>query len=83
MSRTTTKINNKDYPRSKKTQRTKLPKGIKSDKKDFGFTYGVHSKFDTSGKKKYPVKGVDYIKDGYGNGTKKENRVKNYKKEIE
>jgi hypothetical protein len=33
--------------------------------------------------KTYAVKNKDYVKYGYGNGTKKENRVKNYKKEIE
>jgi len=31
--------------------------------------------------KTYPVKGVDFIKYGYGKGTKK--KVKNYKKEID
>ena len=31
--------------------------------------------------KNYPVKGEDFIKYGYGNGTKKENRTKGYKKE--
>jgi len=31
--------------------------------------------------KKYPVKGEDYIKYGYGNGSKK--KIKNYKKDGE
>lgn len=31
----------------------------------------------------YALPGIDYVKYGYGNGTKKENRTKNYKREIE
>lgn len=33
--------------------------------------------------KTYPEKGVDFVKYGYGNSTKKEKRVKNYQREIE
>lgn len=34
-------------------------------------------------RRSYPIKGVDYVKDGYGNGIRRENRSKHYKKEIE
>lgn len=79
------------------------------DKKNFGFTDGVHSKFKAEPlgaddrneyltdimfytdktiareviQKTYPEKNIDYVKYGYGKGTKKENRTKNYKREIE
>lgn len=79
------------------------------DKKNFGFTDGVHSKFEPVTlavddrndyltdimlytdktiereviQKTYPEKNIDYVKYGYGNGTKKQNRIKNYKREIE
>jgi hypothetical protein len=58
------------------------------DKKHFGFTSGTHSQFDNAPEKykkgrTYPVKGEDYVKYGYGNGTNKENRTKGFKKEIE
>ena len=90
MSRTTTTIRGKEYPKNGKTKRVSTPKDAPKDKfkKDFGFTSGTHSRFDelTEKQKKgqtYPIKGEDYIKYGYGNGTAKTKRVKNYKKEIE
>jgi hypothetical protein len=89
MSRTTTNINGTEYPKNGKTKRVTVPKDAPKTKfkKDFGFTSGTHSKFDELPEDmktgNYAVKGRDYIKYGYGNGTKKENRVKNYKKEIE
>jgi len=78
MSRSTTLINGKKYPRNKKSSRHKIPKNAPKEahgKKWFGWTDGDH-------KKENAVKNVDYIKYGYGNGVKKENRTKNYKKEI-
>ncbi len=38
-------------------------------------------KWDRIKNKTYPVVKVDFLKYGYGNGTKKENRSKGYKKE--
>ena len=88
MSRTVVKINGVEYPKNKKTERHTIPKGKKMGRKWFGFTSGVHIQFEELPKerkkgKTYPVKGEDFIKYGYGNGTKKENRTKGFKKEIE
>ncbi len=91
MSRTTTEIRGKKFPKSKKTQRYSTPKNAPKDakgRKFFGFTSGTHSHFDELNDKQkdgrsYPVKGKDFIKYDYGNLTKKENRSKHYRKEID
>jgi hypothetical protein len=90
MSRTVTQIRGKEFPKGRKTKRVSTPKDAPKDKfkKDFGFTSGTHSQFDNAPEKykkgrTYPIKGEDYIKYGYGNGTAKTKRVKNYKKEID
>lgn len=78
MSRTIHTFKGKKFPaKTRKKQK---------DKKCFGFTSGTHSHFDEltekqKGGRNYPVKGKDFIKYGYGNGSVR--RVKNYKMEIE
>lgn len=88
MSRTKVNIRGVEYPKGRKTERGVLPKNAPKNKtkKWFGFTNGAHSRFEDlpdemKDGKNYPVKGEDFIKYGYGNGTKKENRIKGYKKE--
>ena len=90
MSRTTAYIRGKEYPKGRKTKRVSTPKDAPKSKfkKHFGFASGTHSDFDNAPEKykkgrTYPEKGKDYVKYGYGKGVRKDNRVKNYKKEIE
>lgn len=84
MSRTKVKIREEEFTKGKKTERTKTPKNApKKGKKFFGFTSGSHSRFEPTAEKNYPVKNEDFVKYGYGNGTKKDKKTKHYKKEIE
>lgn len=80
MSRTTRVFKNQTL-RDKSRRKTK-------DKKFFGYTSGTHSRFEllSEGQKQdhsYAVKGIHYIKYGYGNRVSKQNRNKNYKKVIQ
>lgn len=85
MSRTKVKIRGKEYAKGKQTERPRIPKDAPKSKlkKHFGHTSGTHSNFEPTAEKNYPVKNEDFIKYGYGNGTKKEKKTKHYKKEIE